>query len=78
MDRCVSGGFLGEVTTVRVSKTTLEMLERLREKLKVGSLDEAIRVLILERRRSILEEVFGVEKGLVKPFNEGDRGEDRS
>jgi hypothetical protein len=69
---------LSEVTTVRVSKTTLEMLERLREKLKVGSLDEAIRALIVERRRSILDEVFGVEKGRIRPFAEGDRGEDRS
>lgn len=68
---------MGEATTVRVSKTTLEMLERLREKLKVGSLDEAIRALILERRRSILDEVFGAEKGRIKPFAEGDRGEDR-
>lgn len=65
-------------TTVRVSRITLQMLERLREKMKVESLDEAIRLLVMQQRKRIVDEAFGVDKGRVKPFSEEDRGEDRS
>ncbi|MEM2896064.1 MAG: VapB-type antitoxin [Candidatus Bathyarchaeia archaeon] len=64
-------------TTIRVSKDTLRMLEKLRERLGAGSLDETIRRFLLEKRRSRLEEAFGVDRGMVKPFSEEDRGEDR-
>ncbi len=67
-----------ESTTVRVSKDTLEMLERLRDKLNVGSLDDVIRTLILRQRKMVVDEVFGLDRGRVKPFAEEDRGEDRS
>lgn len=65
-------------TTVRVSKNTLKMLERLREKMQVGTLDKAIRLLIVRQRKRMIAEAFGVDKGRIKPFSEEDRGEDRN
>lgn len=67
-----------EVTTVRVSRSTLEMLERLRDRLGAGSLDETIRALVARQRRMVIEEAFGLDRGRVKTFAEADRGEDRS
>lgn len=69
---------MSEVTTMRVSKTTLEMLERLKEKFKVGSLDEAIQALIRQQRKAAIDKAFGLDKDRIKPFTEEDRGEDRS
>jgi len=69
---------LSEVTTVRVSKDTLRMLERFRDKLNAESLDEAIRILIMRQRRAIIDEIFGLDKGRLKSFTEEDRGENRS
>ncbi|RLI00676.1 hypothetical protein DRO38_06085 [Candidatus Bathyarchaeota archaeon] len=69
---------MSEVTTVRVSKDTLRMLERFRDKLNAESLDEAIRILIMRQRRAIIDEIFGLDKGRLKSFTEEDRGEDRS
>ena len=63
-------------TTVKVSRTTLAQLEKLRKELKADSLEDAIRVLVRRHRSEVLEVVFGVDKGKVKPFTEGDRGED--
>ena len=34
--------------------------------------------LLKERRRKLLNEVFGIDARRVKPFSENDRGEDRS
>lgn len=65
-------------TTVRVSKNTLKMLERLCEKMQVGTLDKAIRLLIVRHRKIMIDEAFGVDKGRIKPFSEEDRGEDRN
>lgn len=69
---------MSEVTTMRVSKATLEMLERLKEKFKVGSLDEAIQALIRQQRKTAIDKAFGLDKDRIKPFTEEDRGEDRS
>ncbi len=69
---------MSEVTTMRVSKATLEMLERLKEKFKVGSLDEAIQALIRQQRKAAIDKAFGLDKDRIKPFTEEDRGEDRS
>jgi hypothetical protein len=69
---------MSETTTIRVSKKTLRMLERLRQKLGASTLDETIRLFITQQRRQRLEEVFGVDKSKIKPFEEEDRGEDRS
>jgi len=69
---------MNESTTVRVSKTTLEMLERVRNKMKAKTLDEAIRLSIIRERKMKIDEAFGLDKGIVKPFSEEDRGEDRN
>lgn len=69
---------MSEVTTMRVSKATLEMLERLKEKFEVGSLDEAIQALIRQQRKAAIDKAFGLDKDRIKPFTEEDRGEDRS
>jgi len=68
---------MNESTTVRVSKTTLEMLERVRNKMKAKTLDEAIRLSIIRERKMKIDEAFGLDRGIVKPFSEEDRGEDR-
>ncbi|MCJ7424833.1 hypothetical protein MUP01_11295 [Candidatus Bathyarchaeota archaeon] len=68
---------MGETTTVRVSRKTLEALERLREKLGAESLDEAIQSLVKKQRKTAIDETFGLDKNKVKSFTEEDRGEDR-
>ncbi|MEM3105239.1 MAG: VapB-type antitoxin, partial [Candidatus Bathyarchaeia archaeon] len=59
-----------ETTTIRVSKSTLKMLEKLRQKLGVQTLDETIRLFIVQQRRQRLSEVFGIDKRKIKPFTE--------
>ena len=66
-----------ETTTIRVSKKTAETLEHLREKLGAESLDETIQSLVKKQRKAVLEKTFGADRGLIKPFTEADRGEDR-
>ena len=68
---------MNETTTIRVSKKTAETLERLREKLNAESLDEAIQALVKKQRKAVLEKAFSVDRDKIKPFSEGDRGEDR-
>ncbi|MCC6043205.1 MAG: VapB-type antitoxin [Candidatus Verstraetearchaeota archaeon] len=55
----------------------MEELEALREAWKAKSVEEVIRRFLKEGRQRILEEVFGLDRGRVKPFTEEDRGEDR-
>ncbi|MBS7650898.1 MAG: hypothetical protein QXV46_05270 [Candidatus Bathyarchaeia archaeon] len=69
---------MSKVTTVRVSKDTLELLERLKRKFKVESLDETIQTLIRQQRKTLIDKSFGLDKGRMKSFTEEDRGEDRS
>jgi hypothetical protein len=69
---------LGETTTIRVSRKTLETLERLREKLEAESLDETIQSLIKRQRKISVDRAFGLDKGKLKSFSEEDRGEDRN
>jgi len=64
-------------TTIRISRSTLRMLERERQRMGVKSLDMVIRELVVRERKRVLEEVFGIDRGRVKPFTEEDRGEDR-
>jgi len=64
-------------TTVKVSRTTLIELEKLRQQLRAHSLDDAIRSLIKRHRLQVLQASLGVDRGKVKPFIEKDRGEDR-
>jgi len=64
-------------TTIRISRSTLRMLEHERRKMGARSLDMVIRELVMRERKRILEEVFGADKDRLKPFSEEDRGEDR-
>ena len=66
-----------ESTTIKVSKATLKMLEHLRKSMKEKSLEGVIRRLIYERRREVLEKVYGIDKGRIKGFGEEDRVEGR-
>lgn len=67
---------MGSATTVKVSRTTLAELEKLRDKLRTRSLDDAIKALIKKHRQEVLREAFGSDYGKIKPFTERDRGED--
>jgi len=67
-----------ETTTIRVTKNTLKMLERLRQKLRAQTLDETIRIFITQQRKQRIDETFGLDQGKIKPFSEEDRGEDRN
>jgi hypothetical protein len=64
-------------TTVKISRDTLSNLERLREEMKARSIDETIMTLIKSHRRKILADIFGADKGRVRPLTDEDRGEDR-
>jgi hypothetical protein len=68
---------LSETTTIRVSKKTPGALERLREKLNAESIDEALHFLFENQSQAVLEKAFSVDRDKIKPFSEGDRGEDR-
>ena len=68
---------LTETTTIRVSKKTAEALESLRAKLNAESLDETIQSIVKKQRKSIIEKAFSLDQGRIRPFTEGDRGEDR-
>lgn len=67
---------MGSATTVKVSRTTLTELEKLRDKLKARSLDDAIRALIRKHRHEVLREALGADRGRIRSFTEEDRGED--
>lgn len=58
---------------IKVSRSTLEMLEKLRRKFGLSTIDETIRILIKQYRIQKLNEVFGLDKGRIKPFSEEDR-----
>jgi hypothetical protein len=45
--------------------------------MKARSIEEVIKWFLKERRQRILEDVFGIDRGRVKPFTEEDR-ENRS
>lgn len=66
------------MSTIKVSHSTLKELEALRDAMKAKSVEEVIKRFLLERRQKILDEVFGIDKGKIKAFTEGDRGEDLS
>ncbi len=68
---------VASTTTVKVSKSTLTELEKLRDRLKVRSLDEAIGALIRRHGMDALRAALGADKRRVRPFTEADRGEGR-
>jgi hypothetical protein len=63
----------GAETSVRVSRSTLHELERLRQLFDTRTADETIRKLIRERQSRVLDRVFGIDKGRLAPFTEADR-----
>lgn len=65
-------------TTVKISKDTLKLLENLRDRMNARSMDEVIQKLIMEWRMKILDDIFGIDRGRITSFTEGDRGETRS
>jgi predicted CopG family antitoxin len=66
--------YTNEMSTIKVSRSTLAELEALREAMKARSVEEVIKRFLAERRQRTLEEVFGVDKGRLRPFTEEDRG----
>jgi len=46
-------------------------------KMKAGRTEKIAKRRIKSRRKIILGEAFGTDRGSVKPFSEDDRGEDR-
>lgn len=67
-----------ESTTVKVSKDTAKMLAALQKGVHARTLEDTIVLLVRRHRKELLEEAFGVDRARVKPFREGDRGENRS
>lgn len=68
---------LEKKTTIKVSMRVLAELENLKNKLKLSSLEDVIVTLLRERRRWLVEEAFGIDKGKVSGFTKADRLEDR-
>ncbi len=68
---------MSATTTIRVSRKTVETLERLKEKLDAETLDEAIQLLLKRQRKTILDRAFGSDRDRLASFTEEDRGEDR-
>jgi len=64
-------------STIRISKRTLRLLDELKEKFGAKSYEDVILKLILEYRRRIIEEYFGIDRDRITEFSEEDRGEDR-
>ncbi|MCD6095361.1 MAG: VapB-type antitoxin [Thermoprotei archaeon] len=68
---------ISTTSTIRISKRTLRLLDELKEKFGAKSYEDVILKLILEYRRRIIEEYFGVDRDRITEFSEEDRGEDR-
>ncbi|GEM_PF-1719835 len=64
-------------TTIRISRSTLRMLEDLKRRKKARNYDELIRMIILELRNRKLEAHFGIDKEKISRFTEEDRGDAR-
>lgn len=64
-------------TTIKISRDTLKELEYLRKAMSEVSIEGVIKRLILDRRRRIIDEIFGIDEGRIRRFDEEDRLEDR-
>lgn len=67
-----------ESTTVKVSKDTARKLAVLQRRLGKGTLDETIQTLVARHRQELIDAAFGADRGKLRAFSEGDRGESRS
>lgn len=61
------------VTTVRVTRETVEELGRFQVALKTRTADETIRALMRIKRKELVQQFYGSLKGKVSPFQESDR-----
>ena len=62
--------------TIQVREETYRLLSKLKEARKARSFDEVIFNLLI-KELDIEADMFGVDKGRVKPFSPEDRMEDR-
>ena len=65
-------------TTIRIKRSTLRMLESYKDQFNADSLDEVIRKLIIEYRKTLLGKYYGIDQGKISSFTEADRVEDRN
>jgi len=71
--RHASVGMGAAATSVRVSRDTLEELERFQRTLKTRTADETIRRLMHLKRKELADLAYGSLKGRVSAFTEADR-----
>ncbi|MDK2371803.1 MAG: hypothetical protein QI197_00220 [Candidatus Korarchaeota archaeon] len=64
-------------TTIRISRSTLRMLEDLKRRKRARNYDELIITLIQELRNRELDANFGIDRGKISRFTEEDRGDAR-
>ncbi len=62
--------------TVVVKDGTYELLKRLKRKMGVRTFNEVIELLAL-RELGLERDMFGVDRGRLRPFSPADRMEDR-
>jgi len=60
------------ISSVRVSRETLSELERFQHALGSKTLDEALRTLLVSKRKELVAEIYGSARGM-RPFRESDR-----
>ena len=66
-----------DTTTIRISRSTLEMLDDLKRRRKARNYDELIRKLIRDLKERELKLHFGVDRDKLSEFTEEDRGDAR-
>lgn len=59
-------------TTIQVQEKTLRFLKLEKKRLKASTYDEVIRYLAVKKRPAA-HEMFGIDRGRMKPFSEEDR-----
>lgn len=62
--------------TIQVKDGTYRALVKLKERMGAGSFDEVVAKLVF-KELGIPEDLFGADRGRVKPFSPEDRMEDR-
>ena len=68
------GGGLSE--TIKVKKSIYDILVRIAREQGMSTPEKALEELVLEKA-GIPKDMFGIDKGKVKPYTEKDRIEDR-
>jgi hypothetical protein len=63
----------GAVTTMRVSRETLDELERLQRILKTKTADETLRAIMRVKRKELVDGAYGALRRKISPFTEADR-----